>query len=153
MLTEGNIKALKLYCAGDITTIEGYWEAFNDESHTRYCCHHREEIQHDGTEISKQQLIDEHRYYKVEPDMLVIMEIKEHNSIHHKGKNLSDEHKLAIIEYATGHKHSDETKQKMSLARKGKPKPKRKWLTPAGDIREMCMNTAKQFHPDWVLLS
>lgn len=53
------------------------------------------------------------------------------------------------------HKHTEETRIKMSESHIGKgigPKPKYKWLTPEGEIREMCINSAKHHHPDWTMI-
>lgn len=175
MLTKSNIRYLKNFCSGDITTIEGYWNAFNDPSDTKYCCHHREEIQEDGTKLSRKHLIDEGRYYGLTPDKLIVMEYSEHSRLHNKGntytlgKKRSEEAKRKMSEGKKGKKHSEETKQKMSKARKGKKhseetkqkmsegkkgkaKPKYKWLTPSGEIREMSMCNVKYHHPDWILI-
>lgn len=84
------------------------------------------------------------------------------------GKHHSEETKKKISESNKGRKLSNETKKKISEGNKGKqwmkgennpmfgnhsPHPKFKWLTPQGEIKIMAMNTAKQYHPDWVLLS
>ena len=79
-----------------------------------------------------------------------------------KGKKLSEETKIKLSEAKKGKKHSEETKKKMSEAKKGKKhseesinkmrkqKPKFKWLTPDGSIREMDMRNVKVFHKDWI---
>ena len=67
-----------------------------------------------------------------------------------KGKKVSDETKNKISESNKGRHRSEETKNKMSDFWKGKPKPKLKWLTPNGDIKEMCKSIVVRFHKDWI---
>lgn len=42
---------------------------------------------------------------------------------------------------------SDETREKMKESHK--KEKKYKWLTPSGEIREMCERCVKQYHQDW----
>lgn len=69
-----------------------------------------------------------------------------------------------------GKRHSNEAKQKMSIAArnrapmsietrvkiglrsKGKPLVKYQWLTPSGEIKIMSVSNATRWHPDWLLL-
>lgn len=78
-----------------------------------------------------------------------------------KDKVMSDEFRIKLSESMKGkmageknpmynHKHTEETKRKISEKNKNRPHPKYKWITPSGEIREMCVNTAKQHHPDWI---
>lgn len=45
---------------------------------------------------------------------------------------------------------TEEIKQKMRDAQKGIPKSKQKWITPQGEVREMNVSHATQWHPDWI---
>lgn len=54
---------------------------------------------------------------------------------------------------------SNETKRKISKSHKGQPssqknipKPKLKWITPSGEEKEMDIQHAKLWHPDWILI-
>lgn len=86
-----------------------------------------------------------------DPSNLVALSLKEHFDIHYaqgdypacrliairllkpheksKGKILSEDHKKKIAESLRGRKQSAETKQKISNAHKGMPKPKKKKIT------------------------
>lgn len=70
---------------------------------------------------------------------------------------LSDETKQKMKIAAKGRNkgihRGKETRKKMSDSKKGKPQPKFKWLTPDGEIKEMSISSAKQHHPDWVLIT
>jgi len=48
--------------------------------------------------------------------------------------------------------YSDEWHKNLSKAMKGKPKNKRLWLTPNGEIKEMCANIVSRYHKDWILV-
>lgn len=80
------------------------------------------------------------------------------------GKHLSEETKEKLSEAKKGKIRSEETKQKISDAMKGKhhsedtkqkmrkQKQKYKWLTLTGEIKTMNKAQAKQWHPDWKLI-
>lgn len=81
-----------------------------------------------------------------------------------KGKHRSEETKRKISEANKGKPsptkgkttwikikhHSEESKRKISESNKGKLKPKLKWITPNGDIKEMSIQHRNQWHPDWI---
>ena len=54
-----------------------------------------------------------------------------------------------------GKHHTEDARRKMSESNKGKsrnkgvPKPKSKWLTPEGEIKEMTTNCVFHWHKDW----
>lgn len=83
-------------------------------------------------------------------------EFKKKVSESHKDMSFTEEHRRHISESAKNKPPvSDETRRKISEACKGKgtgPKPKLKWLTPQGEIREMYISNVKQWHPDWILI-
>lgn len=95
-----------------------------------------------------------------------ISEAKKGKTTWMKGKHHSEETKIKISESKKGRqsgfkgKHlSEESRRKISEANKGKTyknkgksKTKLKWLTPTGDIKEMCKSNRDQWHPDWTLV-
>src|SRR5574344_1957430 len=113
-------KKLEKYCT-DYTKIENYEDAL--KSPLRYDLHHRLEI---SEMQSKSDLIFLHLYYNRPPEELVFLEHGEHIRLHKEGKNLSAETKNRMSEahkgdhYVLGHHWnlSDETRQKMSNAKK-----------------------------------
>lgn len=66
---------------------------------------------------------DIERYIKWNPEDLVMMTTQEHTILHHKGKHhpITEETKQKISEANKGKHLSDEAKQKISEAKKGKP--------------------------------
>lgn len=103
MITEGQLKHIRLYCCEDFSKIENYDKAFTDLD-VRYDCHHKLEIGNNGEVISKKDLIDHGLYWKRPASELVFLTKSEHMKLHHKGKL-----------------HSEESRMKMSETRKGKP--------------------------------
>ena len=95
-----NIKKLEKYCT-DYKNIENYEEAV--KSPLRYDLHHRLEI---SEMQSRSDLIFLHLYYHRPPEELIFLSHGEHIRLHNA--NLSDE-----------------TRQKISQAKKGKPSPNR----------------------------
>lgn len=63
---------------------------------------------------------------------------------------LSKESKRKISEANRGKHYTEEARLKMSEAKKGKHYLKLKWLTPEGNVIEMCKSRAHKFHPDWI---
>lgn len=100
-------KRVKRYCCDDVSKIENYSLAMNDECKTWHC-HHRLEIQDNGTKISPRELMDRGLYYHRPASELIFLTKSEHFRLHQLGNK-----------YFIGNKHSEETKLKMSLAHKG----------------------------------
>lgn len=162
---------LRKYCCEDISLIENYNEAIN--SSEKWQCHHKLEITLHKT---RQELIEMGLYFNRPASELICLSEKKHKQLHYKnglsnygtkygkehpmyGKHRTNETKQKISESHKGIKHTEETRLKMSITRKGKsipslrkPKPKYKWLTPTGEIREMSIPNAKNHHPDWILI-
>ena len=117
-----NIKSLEKYCI-DYKNIENYEEAL--KSPLRYDLHHRLEISENK---SASDLIAENLYYNRPPEELVFLAHGEHMRLHKA--NLSEETRQKISEAHKGKpgprlgKHlSAETRKRMSIANKGKPGP------------------------------
>lgn len=102
---------VKRYCNGDISQIENYELAVNDECHTWHC-HHRAEIQPDGTKVSLNELKNRGLYWNRPASELIFLTKSEHSRLHKMGNTIR-----------RGKHHSDDAKRKMSLAMKGRPSP------------------------------
>lgn len=120
-------KKIEYFCDGDISQIENYDKAVNDDTQT-WDCHHRNEI-FMGIRISKELLIDLGMYYKCPPDELIFLTHSEHMKLHHNGMKFSSETREKMSKSHTcighshtciGHSHSDETRRKISEANKGR---------------------------------
>ena len=99
-----NFRKVKRFCNEDISLIENYDKAISDSNQTWHC-HHRREL-----ETSRKQLIENNEYYNRPASELIFLTKSEHMSLHHKGKQLTEE-----------------TKHKMSESNKGKNKGKTPW--------------------------
>lgn len=154
----------KLYCCDDITTIENYNKAVNDNTQV-YDCHHKNEIELCKT---KQELIQLGLYYKRPAEELIFLTHAEHVRLHgknmskaaraklsnaKKGKHRSSETRAKISKSLKGRIISEEWRAKISTAHTEKPLPKYKWLTPTNDIIIMAKSPVIRYHPDWQLLS
>lgn len=93
------------YCCEDISKIENYDKAMVDTTHTWHC-HHRDEIKvlPSGMNVirSKQDLIDDGRYYNCPANELIFLTRVDHAKIHNSGKTLSAEHKVKISDACKG---------------------------------------------------
>lgn len=69
-----------------------------------------------------------------------------------KGKHHSIDSKQKLSEAHKGKHRSEETKRKISEGHKGKLKPKYKWLTPTGEIKNMAPHIVSRYHKDWKLI-
>ena len=119
----------KRYCS-DIENVENYQKAKKDDF-VGWHCHHRLETHNsDGerrlVDISYKELQALGMYYHRPASELIFLTSREHNSLHHKGKLISEETRKKLSEarkgnkYALGYHHTDETKKKIGEARKGK---------------------------------
>ena len=107
---------LKRYCIEDISLIENYELAINDDTQT-WECHHRKEIE---LKLSGKQLDELGLYFNRPANELIFLTKSEHRSLHHKGKNVSEETRKKQSDSLKGKHHSEEAKQKMSEKLKGK---------------------------------
>ena len=141
-------RCINSYCNGDITKIENYELAVNDETQT-WDCHHKLETHFsDGSErpvnaqLSRDELKALDMYFDRPPEELIFLTSTDHIHIHKRGLKYSEEIRKKISEatkrqmteevrkkiseagkgnkYALGHKRSEETKRKLSEAHKGK---------------------------------
>lgn len=166
MLSKTNIYKAKRFCCEDISLIENYDKAMNDDSETIWICHHRK-----GIELNKSQeeLEEMGLYYNRPACELMFVTISEHQSLHKTGKIPSQKTREKISNTLKGHKSSQETREKLSIAlkgihksdehrrniskaTKGISKPKYRWLTPDGQTKIMNKRNAKYYHPDWTLI-
>lgn len=118
-----SIKKVKKFCK-DYTKIENYEEAVKDTTQTWHCHHILGEI------LSRQQLKDHDFYYDVPPCMLKFVTGAEHKSLHMKGENNplfgkhpSEETKKKMSEAKKGRTFTAEHRRKLSEAKKGENHP------------------------------
>ena len=118
----------KRYYCSDIENVENY-EKVKKDNFKGWHCHHRLETHNsDGerrlVDITASELKALGMYYNRPPEELIFLATRDHSSLHNKGKHPNEEtrKKLKGHKNFLGKKHSDETKKKMSEAKKGKPK-------------------------------
>lgn len=110
------------YCCEDLSLIENYDLAVADTTQT-WEIHHRGEILPCGR-FSRAYLKKFGLYYKRPAAELIFLTPAEHNSMHFKGIQLSEEHKKALSEAHKGVQigpMSEATKKAISDAKKGIP--------------------------------
>ena len=117
-----NIYVAQGYCKDDISLIENYDKAIADDTQTWHCHHRRETI------FSKKDLIEIGEYYNRPACELIFLTPTEHHKLHKIGKHISEETRKKMSEAKKGENHpmfgkhiSEETRKKMSEANKGKP--------------------------------
>ena len=114
----GKKRAIK-YCKDDISLIENYDKAFSDTTQMWHCHHRRETI------YSAKELIEIGEYYNRPACELIFLTQFEHIRLHQLGKHISEDTRKKMSEAKKGKpscikgKHlSEETRKKMSEARK-----------------------------------
>lgn len=132
-----NEKYTKEFCKDDISLIENYEKAINDDTQI-YDCHHRLELHPDGSvRFTKESLIKIDLYYNRPASELIFLTHSNHSHIHNKGANnpnygkpawnkgktLSPETRAKLSEAHKGKTFTAETRAKMSASRKGKKLP------------------------------
>lgn len=129
------------YCIDDIKKIENYHFAVNDNTQT-WICHHKAEIQPDGV-LSVKELKERNLYYHRPARELVFLMPSTHSAIHNEHrkpevrKRISDS-KMGDKNPMFGKHHSDESKRKMSISKKG--------MKPTEHNRECCMKAVIGTH-------
>ena len=104
----------KAYCRDDITLIENYDKADYDTTQSWHCHHRRETI------YSAKELIEIGEYYNRPACELIFLTPLEHYRLHYSGEKSPRCGKPSTFK---GKHHSEETRKKMSEARKGKNHP------------------------------
>ena len=104
-----NVKQAKKFCKEDISKIKNYEAAMNDTTQVWHCHHMTETWWH----CSKQDLIENECYYHRKACELIFLTPAEHMRLHNK-ELTGENHPMY------GKKHSEETKKKISEAKKGK---------------------------------
>lgn len=113
------IGSAKKFCLEDISLIENYEKAINDDTQTWHC-HHRKETDNG---YSRDDLKEMGLYYNRPASELIFLTAKEHFNLHFEHaspethKRRSDAQKGN--KYCVGRVLSEETKRKISEARKG----------------------------------
>lgn len=111
MISERQLRRVRTeYCCEDISKIENYDKALTDLD-VKYDCHHRLEVGKNGEVISRQDLIKNGLYYHRPATELIFLTKREHSRLHYKGKPINESKK--------GKPKSEETRRKMSEAKKG----------------------------------
>ena len=107
-------KCVKEFCCEDASKIENYDKAIADTTQT-WDCHHRLELIKTGAVVDSfsQDLIDWGIYYNRPADELIFLKRNEHQSLHRKDQKA----------WNKGKRMSEESRRKMSEARKGKLSP------------------------------
>lgn len=115
MLSKNNLMYAKRCCNENISLIENYEKAVNDSE--KYDCHHRLEIQEDGTLISRQKLIEMNLYYDRPASELIFLTHSDHARLH--SENRPKEVLESISNANKGKLRSEETKRMISENHKG----------------------------------
>ena len=107
-------KKTRMFCK-DYTKIENYEEAIHDIDET-WVCHHRLEIMpFSGKVCSVKRLKELGMYYDVTPEALIFLHRSDHTSLHNEARIANH-----LTRKKGSYHHSEEAKQKMSDAKKGK---------------------------------
>ena len=94
-----NTEGVNLYCNGDITLIENYYEAINDSNET-WICHHKLEIE---LQLFSYELIKKNLYFNRPPEELMFIKRNDHMKLHaSKHNSFKNKH------------HTQETKNKIN---------------------------------------
>lgn len=112
-----NERSVKTYCSEDISKIENYSLAIADKTQTWHC-HHRGEILSCGV-YSVNDLVRYNLYNNRPADELIFLTEEEHKRLH--ARNMNPISCKKISKTLTGIRRSSETREKMSLARRGRP--------------------------------
>ena len=110
-----NVKEVQKYCKEDISKIKNYEAAMNDTTQVWHC-HHMTET---WWNCSAKDLIENECYYNRKACELIFLTPAEHRRLHMKGVTRSEETKKKISEAKKGKKLSEEHRKKISESQKG----------------------------------
>ena len=142
----------KKYCKEDISLIENYEQAVNDNNQM-WVCHHMTE---NWWNCTRKELIENECYYNRKACELIFLTPEEHKRLHNKGRIFSEETRKKMSESMKGRTSpmkgvtlSEETRKKISEAKKGKKlKPfteeHRKKMSEAKKGRRLSEETRKK---------
>ena len=107
------------YCKEDISLIENYEQAINDNTQKWHCHHRRESV------YTRKGLIEIGEYYHRPAIELIFLTDSEHRKLHSIGNNWLGKHhsedaKKKMSESRMGKHHSEDAKKKMSESHMGK---------------------------------
>lgn len=105
-------ETIKKYCCEDLSLIENYQLAVNDNTQTWHC-HHRGEILPCGR-FSIDDLKKFGLYYNRPASELIFLTPSAHRQLHKKGVPKSEDHKKAISDGLKGHSVSEAHRAKLS---------------------------------------
>ena len=104
-----SIGSLKKFCKEDPSMIENYDKAITDNTQIWHC-HHRDEIRTlpSGMKVyrSKQELIENGRYYNCPANELIFLTKSEHSTLHNTNRTLSEEAKIKIGKSSKGNTYT-----------------------------------------------
>ena len=134
------------FCSESIENIENYHQAVWDTQ--LWDCHHRLEIDDDGTRHSKEELVARGLYWNRPASELIFLRHDVHTSLHQTGnkhccgRKLSDETRRKISEAHMGKPLSEEHRRKMSEANRGRSRNKGK--TPWNKGKRFSLETRRR---------
>ena len=131
-----NLTNAKQYCKEDISLVENYDKAIADTS--MWVIHHRDEIRILPSGMvalrSKNDLIENGRYWKCPANELIFMKFEEHKALHNKYMNerpeVKESHKKAFENTPGMHREHWTEEEKIKLQHKGVPMPKKRARSP-----------------------
>lgn len=112
-----NEKRARKYCKEDISKIKNYDKAIADTTQV-WDCHHMTETWWNCT---AKDLIENECYYHRKACELIFLTKAEHMRLHRKGENNPMYGRTGEKNPMYGRNHSDESRKRMSDAKKGKP--------------------------------
>lgn len=100
------------YCCEDISTIENYEQAINDQTQM-WECHHRWETDRG---LSREELIFCCEYDYVPADRLIFLTKAQHQRLHNLGKKMAESTKRKLSKLCSGWHHTEEAKERIGAA-------------------------------------
>lgn len=142
---------VKEYCCEDVSLIENYQKAIEDDTQTWHCHHRLEVCDENGKERSLQksrdELIAENLYYNRPASELIFLTKSEHRSLHMKHMSIYGYNHKKVTGHGTmkGKHLTEEAKKKLSEAHKGKA-PWNKGIPISEETRKKISETHKGKH-------